>query len=192
MYVYLFGSWFEQNNVLNEYSSLLRNIWEFPSWLSTNEPDSYPWGCSFEPWPCSVGWGSALPWVLVKAADVAWIWSCSGCGIGWKLSSDLTPSLETSICCRCSTAPPQKKKKTKKIYKKWWTLVSGNRRVGRGREIGHRAMSQFLCCSRTNLLHHRSGLSRQTKIPRKMWVIHVPAIKYGVVDPAPHFLCRLI
>ena len=53
-------------------------------------------------------------------------------------------------------------------------------------------MSQFLCCSRTNLLHHRSGLSRQTKIPRKMWVIHVPAIKYGVVDPAPHFLCRLI
>ena len=28
---------------------------EFRSWLSGNEPDWYPWGHSFDPWPHSVG-----------------------------------------------------------------------------------------------------------------------------------------
>ena len=27
---------------------------EFPLWLSGKEPDQYPWGCGFDPWPCSV------------------------------------------------------------------------------------------------------------------------------------------
>ena len=25
---------------------------EFPLWLSGNEPNQYPWGCGFDPWPC--------------------------------------------------------------------------------------------------------------------------------------------
>ena len=29
--------------------------WEFPLWLSGNEPNWYPWDCRFNPWPCSVG-----------------------------------------------------------------------------------------------------------------------------------------
>ena len=28
---------------------------EFPSWLSGNESSWEPWGCRFDPWPCSVG-----------------------------------------------------------------------------------------------------------------------------------------
>ena len=27
----------------------------FPLWLSGNEPNWYPWGCRFDPWPRSVG-----------------------------------------------------------------------------------------------------------------------------------------
>ena len=27
----------------------------------------------------------ALLWALVYVAEVAWIWCCYGCGIGWKL-----------------------------------------------------------------------------------------------------------
>ena len=30
-------------------------ILEFPSWLCNNEPDEYPWGHGFDPWPHSVG-----------------------------------------------------------------------------------------------------------------------------------------
>ena len=37
------------------------------------------------------------------------IWCCYGCGVGLGCSSSLTPSLGTSICCRCDS-----KKKTKK------------------------------------------------------------------------------
>ena len=33
----------------------LRAILEFLSWLGDNEPDYYPWGSGFEPWPPSVG-----------------------------------------------------------------------------------------------------------------------------------------
>ena len=28
---------------------------EFLLWLSSNEPNGYPWGCEMDPWPCSVG-----------------------------------------------------------------------------------------------------------------------------------------
>ena len=34
---------------------------------------------------------------VVEVADVAQIWPCCGCGY----SSDWTPNLVTSICCRC-------------------------------------------------------------------------------------------
>ena len=28
---------------------------EFPSWLSGKETEQNPFGCTFDPWPCSVG-----------------------------------------------------------------------------------------------------------------------------------------
>ena len=37
--------------------------------------------------------------------------SCCGCGVGWRYSSDLTPTLGTSICCRCGPKNTKKKKK---------------------------------------------------------------------------------
>ena len=44
----------------------LRFWGEFPSWLSSNEPGQYPWGCEFDPWPRSV-WvkDPALPQAVV-------------------------------------------------------------------------------------------------------------------------------
>ena len=47
---------------------------EFPSWSSRNESDQEPWGCGFDPWSHSVGWGS----------DIAMSY-----GIGHRCSSDL-------------------------------------------------------------------------------------------------------
>ena len=45
---------------------------------------------------------------------MAWIRRCCGCGIGLQLHSlDLTTSLGTSICCRCS---PKKQKTIKSVY----------------------------------------------------------------------------
>ena len=42
-----------------------------------------------------------LPQAEAQAADIAQIWCCHGCGRGLNCSSNLTPSLGTSICCRC-------------------------------------------------------------------------------------------
>ena len=39
-----------------------------------NEPNWYPWGFGFDPWPCSVGWGSS---------------TAMSCGEGHKCGSDL-------------------------------------------------------------------------------------------------------
>ena len=46
-------------------------------------------------------------------ADAAQIWCCCGCGVGLSCSSNLTPSLETSICCRCSYKKTKNKKNPK-------------------------------------------------------------------------------
>ena len=37
-------------------------VWdrEFLSWRSRNESDQEPWGCRFDTWPRSVGWGSSI------------------------------------------------------------------------------------------------------------------------------------
>ena len=44
------GSW------LRRFLVLPQNFWflEFPLWFSGNKPDWYPWGCRFDPRPCSV------------------------------------------------------------------------------------------------------------------------------------------
>ena len=94
---------------------LERVFWEFPLWLSGNEPDYYPWGCGFNPWPHPVGQGYsivtscsvgsrcgldlALPWPWCKPAAVAPI---------------RPPRQGTSICCRCSS-----KKKRERVF--WWS-----------------------------------------------------------------------
>ena len=41
------------------------------------------------------------------------IWCCCGCGVGYRHSSDSTPSLGTSMCCGCGP-----KKQRKKIFLK--------------------------------------------------------------------------
>ena len=33
----------------------------------------------------------ALPWVVVKVADMAQIWQCCGCGVGWQLQLRFEP-----------------------------------------------------------------------------------------------------
>ena len=37
------------------HSGLRIPLQEFPSWLNGNESNWYPWGCRFDPWPCSIG-----------------------------------------------------------------------------------------------------------------------------------------
>ena len=49
-------------------------LMEFPSWPSRNEFDWHRWGHRFDPWPCSVGWGSGI---------------AMSCGVGHSCSSDL-------------------------------------------------------------------------------------------------------
>ena len=51
---------------------------EIPSWLSGDESDQHPWGRSFDPWPCSVGWGSRV---------------AVSCGVGVGCRRSLDPAL---------------------------------------------------------------------------------------------------
>ena len=73
------------------------SAWEFLLWCRGNESNQEPWGCGFDPWSCSVGWGSGI------AEAVAWAGSHS---------SNLAPSLGASICHMCS--PKKQKNKNKK------------------------------------------------------------------------------
>ena len=68
---------------------------EFPLWLSGLRTDWYPWSCGFDPWPHLVDSGSNVAVAVIQAG------SCS---------SNSTPSLGTSICCRCR---PKKQKQIK-------------------------------------------------------------------------------
>ena len=74
----------------------------------------YPWEFGFDPWPRSVGWGSCM--AMSCGVDgrcgsdpaLLWLWRRPAAN-----SSDSTPSLGTSICCRCS---PENKQTNKNIY----------------------------------------------------------------------------
>ena len=59
-----------------------------------------------------------LTWTVVLVPDMAWIPHCCVWGIGHPLSSDSTPSLGNSICCRCGTKKAGKKKKRERERKK--------------------------------------------------------------------------
>ena len=53
-----------------------------------NESDWEPWGCGFDPWPCSVGWGSGIT---------------VNCGVGSRHGLD--PML-LWLWCRMAAAAP--------------------------------------------------------------------------------------
>ena len=83
---------------------------EFPLWCSGNKSNWYPWGCRFDPCPCSVGQVSGVAvscgvgrrWDLDLVLE--WLWHRP------VTSANLTPGLGTSICCGCGS-----KKTTKKL-----------------------------------------------------------------------------
>ena len=68
---------------------------EFPLWLRRLRTQLGSMRMQVHPWPHSVDEGSSL---------------AKSCGVGHRLSSDSTPSLGTSMCCRCGP----KKDKTKR------------------------------------------------------------------------------
>ena len=77
---------------------------EFLLWLSLNEPDWYPWGCRFDPWPwcCREPWGRfGLLWLWCRLAAAALIWP-----LAWKLPYAMHVALKR-----------QKKTKQKKTKK---------------------------------------------------------------------------
>ena len=55
-----------------------KNWVEFPLWLSNNEPNWYPGGCGFDPWPCSMGEGSGVAVSFStdhrRSLDLALLW----------------------------------------------------------------------------------------------------------------------
>ena len=66
-----------------------------------------PLGCGFNPGLTPWVKDPVLPQALEYTADMAWIWWCHGCDTDCSCSSNLTPSLETSVCHGCG----HKKKK---------------------------------------------------------------------------------
>ena len=94
--------------------SLIENVFRgFPLWLSGLRT----WHSVHEEvssFPGLAQWFKNLA-VLQASANVAQIRCCCGCGVVPSYGSNLTPSLETSICHRCG---PKKKKKRKEKKKK--------------------------------------------------------------------------
>ena len=70
--------------------------------------------------------GPALPQAMAWVADVAQVWCCHGCGVGLSCSSDLAPSLGTSICSRCSLRKKKEEKKKKKKRKEFALYPKNN------------------------------------------------------------------
>ena len=69
---------------MNSYTLFQKCLAELPLWLSSNEPNYYPWGCRFDLWPCSVGWRSSI---------------AVSCGVGCGHSSD------PALLCGCGKGP---------------------------------------------------------------------------------------
>ena len=68
-----------------------------------NEPNWYPWGHGFDPWP-------RLPWAVLQIKDTAQIPWCRYCVTGQQLQLRSSPSLGTSICCGCGPKKKEEKK----------------------------------------------------------------------------------
>ena len=56
-----------------------------------------------------------LPKAVGQVAGAAQIWCCSGCGVGWPLQLDSTPSLRTSICRGCGSKKQNNNDNKKKL-----------------------------------------------------------------------------
>ena len=69
----------------------------------------------------------ALPQAATQVADVAQIWRCYGCGVGWQLCSDTTPSLGTSICHRYGPLKQNKNKQNNLLLRKTTSANSEKR-----------------------------------------------------------------
>ena len=80
------------------------------------------WGCRFDPWPCSVGYGSSVA-VSCVASVATQIQCCCGCGIDPSCSSNSTPGLGYSIWCKCSLKKNNSSKiKFKEVKNKSWIM----------------------------------------------------------------------
>ena len=73
------------------YNRLLEFLW----WLNGIEPSQYSWGHWFDPWPCSVGYGSGIVMSCGVGrrggSDLVWLWHS-------RYSYNLTSNLGTSVC----------------------------------------------------------------------------------------------
>ena len=81
-----------------------QNCWKFLLWLSGD-----PWGWGFDPWPCSVGWGSSIAISYGvggrHSLDLEWLWLW--CRL---VAAALIQSLAWDLPCATSTALKSKKK----------------------------------------------------------------------------------
>ena len=57
----------------------------------------------------------ALPQAVAQVMDMARIWYCCGCGVGWQLWLQFDPCLGTSICSGCGPKKTTNKKQNKAI-----------------------------------------------------------------------------
>ena len=48
-------------------------------------------GMGFDPWPCSVGWGSGIAMSRGVGCRHASDPACWGCGVGWQLQLQFDP-----------------------------------------------------------------------------------------------------
>ena len=101
----------------------------------------------------------ALPCVVVlQVTDVAPSWRGCGCGIGSSCSSNWTPSLAMSICCRCAVKRKKKRKKERK-KKEIYSL---------------RVLWAESPKSRYQQVHTFSGGSRGRSVPASSWLPMIP------------------
>ena len=85
---------------------------EFLLWHRGNEPDSYPWGWVFAPWPHSVGQGSRV--VLSCGVGLRCILLCLWCSL---VAVSLIQPLAWELPYSMGAAPQKKeRKKRKKLF----------------------------------------------------------------------------
>ena len=82
---------------------------EFPSWLSRNNLSSKHEDAGSVPGLARWVKDLSLVGAVVEVTDVARIWHCCGCGIGWHYSSDLTLAWELPYALGAALKRQEKK-----------------------------------------------------------------------------------
>ena len=102
------------------------SVEEFPLWHSRNR---YLWGCRFNPWPCSVGWGSGIAMNCsvgcMCSMDPRLLWL-------WCRPEAISPiqSLAWNLPYAVGEAQKEKKtKKQKKICQYQWSNSAQKKKV---------------------------------------------------------------